>query len=402
MALNRRIPTRGIKQRIKLPDRREQVSGPFLGTMQAGPARPKRAHGLSDEHQDRGLLYVEKAIWDDAIKEFEKSVELSPDFSEGWNNLGLCQLYAENIDAGIKALNEAIRHFPGWHIALANLGLAFQKSKKNDQAANYYRQSVTKTPKQPQVWAAMGEVLEVEGKADEAATAYRSALTHAPKYDNALYRLGMLLARRTELDEAEKHLRGALEQNPQAADVAGVLGAIAARRGQLEAAREYFSIAQSASPDRVPATASRGMAALDFFEQGIQRNLSELMSGFGELPSVAECMYNAGLAYMKVANHSMARTAFQGASDEDAQWVDPLVFLGLVEALEKNPLEARKHWDAVRKLDPNNAVVVESLGLTSLAMGLNKEADKNFEEARKLGRSTALPSSSAHMPAQAG
>ena len=75
MALPRTQLTRGIKQRVKVPDRQEEIRGPFAGTMQAGPARPKRAHGLSDEHQDRGLLYYEKRIWDDAIREFEKSVE---------------------------------------------------------------------------------------------------------------------------------------------------------------------------------------------------------------------------------------------------------------------------------------------------------------------------------------
>ena len=154
-ARTQRSSVRGISVPVrKDPSGPKKVSGPFLGTLQAGPARPKRAHGLSDEHQDRGLLYCEKALWDDAIKEFQKSVELTPEFSEGWNNLGVCHLYTNKPDQAIEAFNEAIRHFPGWHIALSNLGLALQRCKKLDSAINYYKQSVTKHKNQPQVWVA--------------------------------------------------------------------------------------------------------------------------------------------------------------------------------------------------------------------------------------------------------
>jgi len=393
---------RGIAQRADLPEASGKIRGPFRGTMQAGPARPKRAHGLSDEHLDRGLLYVEKAIWDDAIKEFQKAVDLTPDFSEGYNNLGVCLLYTERIDEAVKALNEAVRNYPGWSLALANLGLAYSKAKKTEQAINYYRQAVTRESKQPQVWEALGEILEAGGKTDEAADAYREAVKHYPRYDLALHRLGMLLARKAEFDEAEKHLKLALELNPKLSDAAGVLGAISARRGALSAAQNYFEIAKSVNPEKVPPTAARGLKAIEQYEKGVKHCTEELLSGFGDdLPSIAECMFNAGLSYFKNKNLGMAHDAFRNAQKEDPNWSEPIMYLGMIEALDKDPNQAKQHWEAARKLDPKNGLLCETLGLAALAMGLNKEADRFFDEARKLGRAVPLPGSSASTPATA-
>lgn len=379
---------RGIRERAEATKAAGPVAvvGPFMGTMQAGPARPVRAHGLADEHQDRGLLYVEKQLWDDAIGEFEKSVQLSPDFSEGWNNLGLCFLYTNRVEEAIDALNMAVKHFPGWHVALANLGLAFQKGKQKDEAIKYYQQAVNKNKNQPQVWCSMGEVLESLARQDEALEAYRHSTTLAPKYDLGLLRLGMLLARRTELDEAEGVLQKALDQNPSYAEAAGVLGAISARNGRLDSARNFYEQAKSIRPDRVPATASRGLTVLDAWDDSIKSNHVELRDSYDDLPSIAECMFNAGLVFMHGENLSMARSSFQTAADEDSEWAEPRIWLGMIAALENDPDEARRQWLDAREMDPENAMLSEGIGLTFLVQGLSKDADENFEAARELGR----------------
>ncbi|MBE7465281.1 MAG: tetratricopeptide repeat protein [Planctomycetes bacterium] len=382
----RRDPNRGIKFEVKETDQATLISGPFTGTMQAGPARPVRAHGLSDEHQDRGLVYVEKQLWDDAIAEFKKSIELTPDFAEGFNNLGLCHIYAKRYNEAIEALTQAVRHFPGWHIATANLGLSYQKAGKLDKAIHYYRQSVSKFSKQAPVWASLGECLETSGEVDQAEEAYRQALSLAANYGLPLYRLGMILARKTLLDEAEQLLEKALAQDPSLADAAGVLGAIQARRGNLARAKELWSQAKEARPEKVPAAATRGLASIEAYETGVHRNYEEIQTALEDLPTIAECMFNAGLAYMQANNLSMARSSFQNAADEDTEWAEPLLWLGMIEALQENPSRSREHWQKAKQLDPQNAWLTEQLGLTALALGLRQESERLFEEARKLGR----------------
>lgn len=399
----RRSPNRGLRERAALPDKKVSVrtQGPFMGTMQAGPARSVRAHGLSDEHQDRGLLYVEKQMWHDAIKEFEKAVQFSPDFSEGWNNLGLCYIYLNRIDDAIDALDEAVKNFPGWNVALSNLGLAFQKQKNWEEASNYYKQSLAKVKNHAQLWEAQGECLEALGRHDEALEAYRTAVSQYGDFDLALQRLGMLLARRNEIEEAEQVLRKALQVNPEFVEAASILGAIAARRGDIVEAKELFEQAQAVKGDQVSPSVTRGLANIAAFENGIKGEMKELLAEFDELPSIAECMFNAGLSYISRGDYNMGRTSFQAAADEDDQWAEPRIWLGILEGMDNRPREAREHFEAARKLDPKNGILPEAIGMVCLSMGLNKEANKYFAEARNLGREIAIAgASSDKLPTQ--
>jgi tetratricopeptide (TPR) repeat protein len=346
---------------------------------------------MADEHQERGLEYAARGIWDDAIKEWEKALEFSPDYAEVYNNIGLAHIYLEDHDKAISALKSALKYFPGWAMAQGNLGLAQLRGGHFEEAIAQFRNALGKNAKQAFIWSALGEAYEGAGKIDEAIDAYRNAANNLSKYGFAQYRLGMLLARKTELDEADRHLREALADDPSLADAAAVLGAIAARRGSLGIARSYFEQSTNARPDAVPAAAARGLANLDFFEQGMQKVQRELDAQYPDVPTVAECMFNAGLAYLKAGDLGQARNAFQTAVESDVNWADPLVWLGLVESLNKDLPAARRQWEAGLKLSPQDGLVAEAIGMVCQVQGLTKEAERYFEQARRAGRQIMPP-----------
>jgi len=393
MAIRRgRSANRGLRERAeaKAP---KALQGPFLGTLQAGPARPTRAHGLADEHQDRGLLYAEKALWEDAAGEFRKAIEFSPDFSESLNNLAVCCIYMKKFDEAEKALREALRNFSGWAIALANLGLVAQKQKDYERASQCYRESVGKLRNQPQVWAALGECYETTNKQAEARQAYEAAVSISPKYDFALLRLGLLLARMNDLDAADERLAAVLELDPTLGEALAVRGAIAARRGQLDRARELYTLAQKAKPNKVPPAATRGIQILDFYRKQVLAEYDEIQKQYIEedQPTVAECFFNAALALVKRNDLGRAYSAFLTAHDEDPGWSEPLMWMGILDAVQNRPTDARGHLEEALEADDQNGLIPEAVGVIALAMGLNKEAGERFEAARNLGRSIEIP-----------
>lgn len=388
MAIRRtRTINRGIRERAEAQPLKV-ATGPFMGTLQAGPARPVRAHGLADEHQDRGLLYAEKSLWADGATEFRKALEFSPDFSECLNNLGVCCIYMNQLKEAEDALRESLRNFPGWAVALSNLGLVAQRQKDYERAAQCYRESLAKLRTQPQVWAALGECYEATNKLNEAKDAYQTALSISENYDFALLRLGLMLARKNEIDEADQRLTAALEHDPTLAEALAVRGAIAARRGQLDRARELYTLAQKAKPNKVPPAATRGLEVLDFYRQRVLAQYDELQKQYNEedSPTVAECFFNAALALVKKNDLGRAYSAFLTAHDEDTAWSEPLLWLGILDAVQSRPVDARQHLEAAQKADAQNGLIVEALGVASLALGYSKESEKLFEEARKLGR----------------
>jgi tetratricopeptide (TPR) repeat protein len=247
---------------------------------------------------------------------------------------------------------------------------------------------VSKLRAQPQVWAALGECYEATNRLNEAKEAYQTALSISGKYDFALLRLGLLLARQNELDEADERLAAVLELDPSLAEALAVRGAIAARRGQLDRARELYTLAQKAKPNKVPPSATRGIEVLDFYRKQVLAEYDELQKQYIEedQPTVAECFFNAALALVKRNDLGRAYSAFLTAHDEDSGWSEPMMWMGILDAVQNRPSDARGHLEEALKADDQNGFIPEAIGVICLALGHTKEADKQFEAARKLGR----------------
>jgi tetratricopeptide (TPR) repeat protein len=105
-----------------------------------------------------------------------------------------------------------------------------------------------------------------------------------------------------------------------------------------------------------------------------------------ELPSVAECYFNAGLSLLKSGQLDKARAAFASALDEDKEWAEPCLCAGLLDLVLGRPAQARPLLEAARRLDAQNGLAAEALGTACLGLGYPKEAERQFEEARGLGR----------------
>jgi len=358
--------------------------GVFMGTAQAGAARPKRAHALAEELLARGCVYIQKQVWDEAAREFRKAIKMEPEYAEAYNNLGLCLLYMGKTEEAMEALDAALGYFPGWAVGEANLGLAHQKLKNYQDAIGLYTASLNRQRKQPPVWLALGDAYSSVGQVEDALKAYDNALDLAPNYDMAYYRVGMLQAKRNKIDEAEAALTKALDLDPDNAEAKAVLGAIAARKGQLSRARDLFQEVQDY--ERVPVPAQRGLVKLQVFRKGLRAAFDEWKGQMPEAPSLAVAYYHLGLSQLAANNMPAAKNAFQNAAEAEPNWSQPLIWFGFFAALDGEGAEARKYWDMAVKLEPQNGMLREQLGYLSLAMGLQKEAEVHFGNAKQMGR----------------
>jgi superkiller protein 3 len=372
------------KRAPNLPRQEAQNTGIFSGTAQGGPARGKRAHALAEELLARGNLYIQSQVWDEAAREFRKAIKMEPEYSEAYNNLGLCLLYAGKPEEAVEAFQQALQYFPHWALAEANLGLAYQRMQHHKEAADCFYASLQKKQQQPTVWMAYGDCLAALGSADEALHAYQQAVTLSPRYDMAFVRMGMLHARRNRLQEAEEALARAVAIEPENPDAAAVLGAIAARKGDLNRAREYFNQVEDVDPMPVPA--SRGLHRLTVFRQGLETGMNEWKQGMPQPQPLAVCWYNLALAQMAAGNELGAKDAFRQAADAQPDWSEPIIWFGFFAALEGDASAARQYWENAARLQPKNGLLFEQLGYLALAMGLQKEADTQFNRALDLGR----------------
>ncbi len=360
------------------------ATGTFPGTAQSGPARRARAHVLAEELLARGCEYLQRSVWDEARKEFEKALQMEPDYAEAFNNLGLTLIYQGQIDEAIEALRQANASFPEWPVAMANLGLAYQRAGRNEDAAQWYEKAVAKNKAQPAVWLSLGDTYAAINRLDKAMQCYEMVLTIVPKHAMAFSRVGMLMARRSQLDEAARLLSQSLEIEPDNVDAVAVLGAIACRQGEFRAAREYFG--QLAGAPKMPAPAQRGLERLQNCQTGVEKAFTEWKAQMPATRDIAEIYYELGVAHVKDGNNNMAKVAFQHASEARPNWAAPMIWFAFFSALDGDAATATKYWQDVARIDLANVLASEQLGYLAIGMGMPKEAEPHFAAARALGR----------------
>lgn len=94
----------------------------------------------------RGIAYAAKNDFDTAIKDFDKTVKLDANYAEGYSNRG--QAYAEKGDAqkALADFNKAIELDPKYATAYNNRGALFAKAGDTDKAVADFKKALELDP----------------------------------------------------------------------------------------------------------------------------------------------------------------------------------------------------------------------------------------------------------------
>jgi len=169
----------------------------------------------ADGHQNFGLALLETGRVDEAITQFQKSVQLKPDFAMARNNLGYALLQrGGRVDEAITQLQQALQVNPDDAQARFNLGNALAQKGTVDEAITQYQQALQIYPGYVEAHYNLGVVLLQKGRADEAITQYQQALQINPGYRDAHINLGYALLQKGTVEEAMAHFQKALQLNP--------------------------------------------------------------------------------------------------------------------------------------------------------------------------------------------
>ena len=97
--------------------------------------------------QELGLLLKNQGRWPDAVQQFEKATQLSPDYEEAWRELGIARnkVYTnaiKNLPTGEEDLLKAISLNGEDFDAYASLGGIYKRMQRYDRSAQMYGQSL--------------------------------------------------------------------------------------------------------------------------------------------------------------------------------------------------------------------------------------------------------------------
>jgi len=141
----------------------------------------------------KGGAYGNKRMFDDAIAEFKKAIEINPDYAKAYNSLGI--IYGEKgmYNEEIAEYKKAIAINPNYAEAHYNLGITYEH---NPEGIRYGRGS----------------------KLNDAIAEYKKATAINPNYVKAHYNLGIIYGKKGMYNEALAQLKRVIEINPNYAE----------------------------------------------------------------------------------------------------------------------------------------------------------------------------------------
>jgi Tfp pilus assembly protein PilF len=89
-----------------------------------------------------GLAFFQQSRADEAIAQFQKTLEIQPDYAEAHYNLGTVLLQQRRMDEAIAHLLKALEIKPDNASAHKNLGIAFFQQGRLDEAVAHFKKSL--------------------------------------------------------------------------------------------------------------------------------------------------------------------------------------------------------------------------------------------------------------------
>jgi tetratricopeptide (TPR) repeat protein len=131
-------------------------------------------------YQERGKSYMNKGLYESAIREFQSVLKLRPD-AEDHNNLGLSYQKIGKYDQAILHLRQSIALNPNKIEANINLGTALYEAGQVNEALAYMKKAQRMDPDFPNISLMLGTIYMRSGQTKNAITEYESGLKKNPE-----------------------------------------------------------------------------------------------------------------------------------------------------------------------------------------------------------------------------
>jgi tetratricopeptide (TPR) repeat protein len=216
----------------------------------------------SEAHNNLGTALLHEGRIADAIHEYQQAVQLRPDFAGAHYNLGIALQAAGQMPEATRHWEQVIRINPDLPDAYRNLGLALEAQGHLKEATRYFEQALRLNPDDAEACSNLGNVLLRDGNVQDAIARFRHALRLRPDLAGAHHNLAVALLEQDNVPEAVDHLQQTLRLKPHDAEAHIDLGAALVRLGRPQEAIPHYEQALRLNPDSVAAHFDLGIALL--------------------------------------------------------------------------------------------------------------------------------------------
>ena len=163
-------------------------------------------------YNNRGIDYRGEGKLDLAIKDFDKAIELNPEFAEAYNNLGNTYDDKGDFDKAIVNFNTAIKFKSDFVEAYVNRGVAYGKRDEFNKAINDFTTAIDLDPDHAGAYFNRGNPYLLKGNLEKAIENYDKSIKLSPDDAQSYCHRGLAWLRLKEWDKAKVDLTAAKDK----------------------------------------------------------------------------------------------------------------------------------------------------------------------------------------------
>jgi tetratricopeptide (TPR) repeat protein len=240
--------------------------------------------------------------------------------AEEWLEKGVDLANREKYEEALKAFDKALEINPQFAEVLINRGIALNNLARYEEALEDFEKAMEINPDFAEAWTGKGVALYYLGRYKEALEAFEKAIEINPQYANAWYNKGITLDKLKKYEEALKAFEKAIEINPQYADAWNNKGVTLGHLKRYEDALKAFEKAIKIDPKNVVAWKNKGDALCKL------EKYKDALTGYEKAtkikPNFVEALYNKGVALCKLEKCKDALKVFEKAIEIEPHFVE--------------------------------------------------------------------------------
>ena len=142
---------------------------------------------IPSSYNNRGVLLMGDKRYDEALSDYNKAIELKPDYAMAYNDRGLLFVRKERYDEALSDYNKAIRLEPQNESSYTNRGIILAMKKDYEGAIKDFDKAIELHPDNPEGYANRALSLQNENRLTDAMKDYDKVIELKPNSPQALY-----------------------------------------------------------------------------------------------------------------------------------------------------------------------------------------------------------------------
>lgn len=313
-----------------------------------------------EAHMLLGNLYGRQGQPGEAVTQFYKALETSPNNPEAWNNVGVMLRTLGQLPQALEALEKARSLGSENAGVLYNLGNVLKQMGRMDAAVEAYEASLVQNPGNAFTYNNLGTIYENQGDLEMAQDTYLRGLEADPNNPTLRYNLGLVYQRNNELRLARQSFEAALRGRPGWKAGMNNLGVTLHKMGQKDEALELFEEMVRDDPENPEALNNMGVL---YQEMGRTEDAeARFAQALRVNPRYGKAVLNLDALYTKEGRADRSLDLLGRYSLLEPENLTVRLQLAKLRLFQNSPEKAEEDLLAVLAKQPNNLDALRTLG----------------------------------------